>query len=366
MASENDTNSNNASNGAGSGENGKKRNFILPIILVLVIIAGGWAFRTWTYSRAHESTDDAQVDGNIIPILARVGGYITTVPVIENEHVGEGEELATIDDAQYRVALVEAQADLAAAAATAGTNGVAGQTQAQVQTAAGQHQALDAQILAAQAAENRAQADLARIKDLAAKAIVSRQQLDATQEAADAAHAQLIAAQHQASAAGAQVSNAQAGVRVAKARLEAAQATLDNAKLQLSYTKVVAPAAGLVSRKDIEVGQLITPGQPLMSIVSDTGVWITANFKETQLSDIRVGQPAEFSVDAYGGCTAYGKVESIAGATGARFALLPPDNSTGNFTKVVQRVPVRIAVTKPCDDRPLRPGLSVNVHIQTH
>ena len=349
-----------------NGEPRKKRNFILPIILVLVVIAGIWAFRTWTYGRAHESTDDAQVDGNIIPVLARVGGYITTVPVIENQHVTEGQSLATIDDAQYRVALAQAQADLAAAQAQAGTSQAPGETQAQVQTATGQHQAQDAQILAAQAAYTRAQADLARMNDLVSKAIVSRQQLDAARATADAAHAPVIAAQRQAAASNAQISNAQAGVRVAKARLAAAQAAEDNAKLQLSYTKVTAPATGLVSRKEIEVGQLVAPGAPLMSIVADTGIWVTANFKETQLSDIQVGQPVEFEVDAYGGCIAYGKVESLSGATGARFALLPPDNSTGNFTKVVQRLPVRIAVTKTCDNRPLRPGMSVVVHIRTH
>jgi membrane fusion protein (multidrug efflux system) len=154
-------------------------------------------------------------------------------------------------------------------------------------------------------------------------------------------------------------------VRVANARAGAAQAALDNAKLQLSYTKITAPASGLVSRKQVEVGQLVSPGQPVMSIVADTGVWVTANFKETQLNDIKVGQPVEFDVDAYGGCVAEGRVESLSGATGAKFALLPPDNATGNFTKVVQRVPVRIAVTKACAGHALRPGLSVNVHVAT-
>jgi len=139
---------------------------------------------------------------------------------------------------------------------------------------------------------------------------------------------------------------------------------VENARLQLSYTQVAAPMAGLVSRKQVEVGQLVQAGQPLLTIVSDTSVWITANFKETQLSDIRVGQPVDIDIDAYPGCHARGAVESLSAATGAKFALLPPDNATGNFTKVVQRVPVRVAVTEGCGkDRPLRPGMSVDAHV---
>ena len=154
-------------------------------------------------------------------------------------------------------------------------------------------------------------------------------------------------------------------MRLAEARLGSAQAARDNAALQLEYTRVTAPASGVVSKKQVEVGQLVQAGQPLMTIVSDTGVYITANFKETQLSDLKVGQPVDIEVDAYG-CTAEGKVESLSAATGAKFALLPPDNATGNFTKVVQRVPVRIAVTRACEgNRPLRPGLSVTVHVET-
>lgn len=340
-----------------------KRGIILTVVAIAVIAAAIWGFKTWSYSQAHESTDDAQVDGDIVPVLAKVGGYVTNVAVIENQTVKEGQTVVTIDDAEYRVRLAQAEADLAAAQAAVGSGGA---SQAQVATASSQHQALDAQVIAAQAGNTRAQADLARMQELANKQIVSKQQLDAAQAAAEAARAQLIAAQRQASAGGAQVSNAQAGVRVAEARLAAAKAARDNAKLQLDYTKVVAPAAGMIARKQVEVGQLVSANQPLMSVVSDTGIWVTANFKETQLVDIKVGQPVEFDVDAYDGCVAKGRVESLSGATGARFALLPPDNATGNFTKVVQRVPVRIAVTKLCDNnRPLRPGLSVNVHVLT-
>jgi membrane fusion protein (multidrug efflux system) len=195
--------------------------------------------------------------------------------------------------------------------------------------------------------------------------IISAQQLDALQAATSSADANLVAAQRQAAAAGATVSSAQAGVRLAAARLLAAQAVRDNAALQLGYTRIEAPTNGIVSKKLVEVGQLVQAGQTLMSVVSDTGVWITANFKETQLDDMRVGQPVKLDVDAYGGAEVEGTVESLSPATGARFALLPPDNATGNFTKVVQRVPVRVRITKALGaDRPLRPGMSVNVHVQ--
>ena len=348
-----------------ASETSGKKKFIIPIVIIVAIIAAIWGFKTWSYSRAHESTDDAQVDGHIVPVLAKVGGYVTGVSADENQHVTEGQILVTLDDAEYRVRVESAQADLAAAEGVAGTKSTEGQAEGQVQTASGQRSQLDAQVLAAEAANTNAQANLARIKDLAAKQIVSKQQLDASQAAAAAAQAQLLAAQRQVTTAGSQISTAKAGVRIAEARSAAAQAALDNSKLQLSYTKIVAPASGLVARKQVEVGQLVTAGQPVMSVVADTGVWVTANFKETQLDDIKVGQAVEFDVDAYDGCTAHGKVESLSGATGAKFALLPPDNATGNFTKVVQRVPIRIAVTQGCPNHPLRPGLSVNVHVST-
>ncbi|HET7613703.1 MAG TPA: HlyD family secretion protein [Gemmatimonadaceae bacterium] len=343
-----------------------KKKIILGIVAIVGLLVLIWAFQKWSYGRSHQSTDNAQIDGHIVPVLAKVGAYVKTVNVNENDHVKAGQLLVQLEDDDYRVRLQQAEADLAAAEATAGGSGFAGQAQAQVQSAAGQRAALDAQIGAARANANKADADLARAKELANKQIISRQQLDAAQASADVAHANLLAAERQALAAGGTVNTAEAGVRVANARTLAARAALDNAQLQLDYTRITAPASGEVSRKQVEVGQLVAAGQPLMSIVADTGVWVTANFKETQLAKIRPGQPVEFEVDAYGGCKGEGKVESVSGATGAKFALLPPDNATGNFTKVVQRVPVRIAVTRPCaGNYPLRPGLSAVVHVNT-
>jgi membrane fusion protein (multidrug efflux system) len=337
---------------------------VLALVVLAALLGLGWGLKQWLYGRSHESTDNAQVDGLLVPILAKVSGYITAVNVAENDHVRADSVLVRIDEREYAVKLAQADADLAAARATAGGRGVEGQAEAAVQNAAGQRSALEAGIAVARANSVRAEADLARIRELAAKQVVSRQQLDAAQAAADAARAQLLAAQRNTSAASAGVSNAQAGVRLAQARLAAAQAARDNAALQLSYTRVTSPVGGIISRKQVEIGQLVQAGQPLLTVVSDTGVWVTANFKETQLSDLTVGQPVELEVDAYGGCSAKGKVESVSAATGAKFALLPPDNATGNFTKVVQRVPVRIAITEGCGKtQPLRPGMSVAAHV---
>jgi membrane fusion protein (multidrug efflux system) len=342
---------------------GNKRRVVLAIVALLAILGITWGVKQWLYGRAHESTDNAQVDGHLVPVLAKVSGYVTAVNVAENDRVRQDSTLVRIDEREYAVKLAQADADLAAARASAGGGGLAGQAQAAVQNATGQEAALTASVAAARANAVKAEADLRRMRELVDKQVVSRQQLDAAQAAADAARAQLVAAQNNVGAAGAGVANAQAGVRLAQARLGAAQAARDNAQLQLSYTRVTAPVSGIISRKQVEVGQLVQAGQPLLTIVSDTGVWVTANFKETQLHDLKVGQDVDLEIDAYGGVTAKGKVESVSAATGAKFALLPPDNATGNFTKVVQRVPVRIKVTEGLGkDRPLRPGMSVVAH----
>ena len=345
---------------------GGKRRFVLPIVGVLVLLGAIWAVKQWTYGRSHASTDDAAVDGHLIPVLAKVSGYVEAVSANDNDHVNANSVVVRIDQSEYKTRLAQADADLAAARASAGTSGGGGQAQAVVQQASGQRASLDAQITAAKANETKAKQDLRRMEDLAAKQVVSKMQLDGARAAAEAASANVVALERQQSAAGGTVAGAEAGVRLANARLLAAQAARDNAALQLSYTNVTAPAAGIVSKKQVEPGQLVQAGQPLYTIVADTGVFITANFKETQLAEIRVGQPVEIEVDAYHGATALGCVESVSAATGSKFALLPPDNATGNFTKVVQRIPVRIKVKQGLGaDRPMRPGMSANIHVDT-
>lgn len=343
-----------------------KKKFVLPIVAILVAFALVWAFKTWSYGRSHESTDNAAVDGHLVPVLAKASGYVKSVTVSDNDQVKADSLLVQIDPAEYKVKLAQAEADFAAARASAGGAGTNGQAQAAVEQATGQRSSLDAQIAAARANETKARQDLARMQELADKQIVSKLQLDAARAAAEVASANVVALQRQTNAASGTVASAEAGVRLADAKLLAAQAARDNAALQLSYTKVPAPAAGIVSRKQVEPGQLVQVGQPLLTIVADTGVFITANMKETQLADIRVGQKAAIDVDAYGGAEVEGCVESLSAATGSKFALLPPDNATGNFTKVVQRVPVRIKVTKGLGaNQPLRPGMSVGAHIDT-
>lgn len=335
----------------------------LLIPITLLVAVGSWGVSRWTFTRAHESTDNAQIEGHIVPVVAKVGGYVTHVQVAENARVGERDVLIRIDEREFRVRLAQVDADLAAARAAAGERGFDGQAVTLVRTASNQRDVGMAQVDAARAQRIKAASDLTRARELVTKQIISQAQFDAAQAALDAASAQLAATERQVLASTSGIASAQAGVRLAVARREAAEAARDQALLQLSYTTITAPLSGIASRKQVEVGQLVQPGQTLFSIVSDTGVYVTANLKETQLARVRVGQRVQLRVDAYD-AAAEGLIESIASATGAKFALLPPDNASGNFTKVVQRIPVRIRITKDLGaDRPLRPGMSVEAHI---
>jgi membrane fusion protein (multidrug efflux system) len=344
----------------------KKKRLPLIIVAILVIVLGAWAVQRYLYSRHHVSTDNAQVDGHITVIAPRISAFIGRVLVDDNQHVKTGDTLVVLDDRDLRVKLEQAEAELRDAEASVGTRGKAGQAQAELQATRAQAASATASVAAAESDYKKAAADLERYRGLAAQKIISAQQLDAAQATYDAAAANLQAVQKQAAAAGSQVSASGAALRGADARLAAAQAAVDNARLQLSYARITAPTAGVIAKRNAETGALVQPGQSLMSIVPDRDVWVTANLKETQLANIRTGDPVEFTVDAYPGRKFTGRVESLSPATGARFSLLPPDNATGNFTKVVQRVPVKIAVDQPSDStRLLRPGMSVDVDIAT-
>jgi membrane fusion protein (multidrug efflux system) len=316
---------------------GSKRTiFIIMGVVLLGLVAVG--VRRWIYSLNHVSTDNAQVDGHIIPILPKVGGYVVDVRTDENRSVKAGDTLVVLDDRDFKARLAQAEADLAVALAGVSNRARVGQA--------------EAQVAQAQANAEKAHADLERIKPLAEKDIVPKQALDAAEAASRAADAALAAAQ--------------AALLGADARVAAARAARDQAALNLSYTRITAPSEGVVSKKTVEIGQLVQPGQPLMSEVPLSDVWVTANLKETQTADVTPGDPVDFTVDAYGGRHFSGQVETLSPATGAKFSLLPPDNATGNFTKVVQRIPVRIRLARKNDPvRPLRPGMSVNVTITT-
>jgi membrane fusion protein (multidrug efflux system) len=340
----------------------------LPLIIgvILAIALATWGVRRWIFSRHHVTTDNAQVDGHITSIAPRIAGFIDRVLVEENQHVKAGDTLVVLDRRDLMNKLEQAEADLRNAQAAVGSQRTAGQAEAQLQATRAQAASAKAAVAAAEANYRQANADYERYQSLAASKIIPAQQLDAAQSARDAAAANLEAARRQAAAAGSQVSASGAAVRAADARLASAQAAVDNARLQLSYATLLAPDDGIVAKRNAEPGALVQVGQNLLSLVPEEQVWVTANLKETQLANVRVGDAAEFTVDGYPGRTFHGKVESLSPATGARFSLLPPDNATGNFTKVVQRVPVRIAVDNQADPgHPLRPGMSVDITITT-
>jgi membrane fusion protein, multidrug efflux system len=386
------------------------------VVIVLVIAA-------YFFYAGSESTDDAQVDGHITQIAARVGGSVHAINVVDNQRVKQGDVLVQIAPDDYQIALDRAQADLAdaeaasqvaqvgvpmAATTTASdvrsATGGLDQAQAAVTMAERDLEGSQARLSAAQAHQREKQADAARASQdvdrftgLAAKDEISRQQFDnvksasdAARAAAEAAGADVTAAQHNVEMAAGRITQATAGASQARAALSAAgtgpqqvtatraraaaaaarvqqaQASVAQAKLNLSYTTVRASADGVISKKSVEVGQVIQPGQPLLAIVQLDDVWVTANYKETQLLNVRAGQHATVTVDALGGKSFPAHVDSLAPATGARFSLLPAENATGNFVKVVQRVPVKLFLERGADpNHELKPGLSVTATVNT-
>jgi membrane fusion protein (multidrug efflux system) len=391
----------------------------VALVAVLVVAGGVWLWAT----SGTESTDDAQVDAHVTPVAARVGGAVLSVPIGDNQEVEAGTVLVQIDTRDFQIALDRARAELADAEAAAvaaqanvpitSTTSAGGVSSARGGVAQAEgaiveaEQGVDgakARLTTAQARLREAEAnaakaarDVERLKALLAKDEIAQQQYDAAVAAADASRAAAESARSQ-------VQEAETGIRVAESRVAQAragaeqassqlrsaqtapeqmtatraraaaaearvkqlQADVQRAELDLEYATVKAPLKGIVSRKSVEPGQVIQPGQPLMTVIPLDRVWITANFKETQLAEMRPGQRVAVDVDAYGGREFAGKVESIAAATGSRFSLLPPENATGNFVKVVQRVPVKIVLDEGQDpERLLRPGMSVTPTVYT-
>lgn len=346
---------------------GGRKRVVLALVALAVLALAAWGINRYLWSRTHITSDNAQVEGHITPVLARTGGFVGDVRVAENQPVHAGDTLVVLDDRDLRAKLAQADAELSALLASVGSNGRVGQAAAQVGAARASAAAQTAQIEQARAGAQKAHADLARIEALASRNIVSQQQLDATRATAAAADAQLVAAQRQAAAAQEQVTAAQAGLQGADARVAAARAARDQVALQLSYTRVVSPGDGVIARRAVEAGQLVQPGQPLMTVVPLRDVWVVANLNETDISEVQPGDAVDFTVDAYPGRRFHGRVESLSPATGAKFSLLPADNATGNFTKVVQRIPVKIHVdeSRPDAAHPLRPGMSAEVVVTT-
>ena len=422
-----------------------KRPAFLVVAIIVVLVVAVFGIRYWLYARAHESTDDAFVDGHIVEVSPKVSGYVAKIYVVDNQNVNAGDLLLELDPRDFETKLAQAKAALNAGVAqrkqaetqvtltrsttranvqqaSAGVqqarSGVAGaragaaseesrtnQAGAAVRTAQANMQQAGAQVSAAEAEAARANADVLRYQALFQKDEVSRQRLDEAIAAARTANAQVDAAREKVAAAQAQINEAraaesaqadtakrgqtqvtgaqaqvnealgrlaqantapqqvavsQAQVSSASANLEQLQAAVDEAELELSYTKIYAPESGRVTRKSVEVGALLQIGQPLMAVVPGD-VWVTANFKESQVGRITPGQPVELNIDAYPNRTFQGHVDSIQAGTGARFSLIPPENATGNYVKVVQRVPVKIVFEPNQIDAQhlLAPGMSV-------
>jgi membrane fusion protein, multidrug efflux system len=422
-----DLKSRDGSNNRVSGKQDVKRRprrstrFALLLIPIILTVAGYFVYQQ--YFAYRESTDDAQIDGHINPVAAKVSGHVLAINVEDNQYVKAGTVIVRIDSTDYKVSLERARADLAAAqsAALAAHTQVpiiatttssqtslagAGVEQAEqaktvamrdVETSQAKLESSRARVREAQANLTKTTQDLQRMKMLIEKDEISKQQYDAAVAYADAAKAARDSAQagvdestRAIATAQARVSQAEARIKEAQANLQAtktapqqievsrsnaqsaesrvkqAEAVLAQAELNMEYTDIKAPIDGIVSQRKVELGQYIQIGQPLLALVPLHKTWVTANYKENQIRNMHQGQKAIIAVDAYGGREYEGHIDSIAAATGARFSLLPPENATGNYVKVVQRVPVKIVIDKGVDEQhPLRPGLSVIATVYT-
>jgi membrane fusion protein (multidrug efflux system) len=387
-----------------------KRNVIILVVVALLVL--GAVFFYWR-STFTEDTDDAQVDGDLYQVSARVAGQVIHVDVSDEQFVQAGATIAELDPKDLQVSLEQAEADLANAQAEyiqdttnvpitsvnvrttlASSGSDVSNSQATVQQSEAQAQAARARIAQAQANSLKAQSDVDRYAPLVRNDVISKQMYDQAVATATADAAAVEEAQRTAAASQEQVKSAEARlaqsqeqeaqsrqngpqqVKVQQAKAQAglaavqqAQAKVDQAKLNLSYGKIVAPISGIVSKKSVDVGDNLSVGQSLLTIVPLDNHWVTGNFKETQLKEMQKGQKVDLKVDALGGRHFEGKITEVGGATGSRLSLFPPENATGNYVKVVQRIPVRIDFTNLAEenkDHALRPGMSVtpDVHVK--
>lgn len=375
------------------------KKLVFRVILgAVILVAGIYIFNTVRFMLTHEDTENAYLETDITTISPKIQGYITSVRVKENQEVKAGDTLFVLDNREYLLRVMQAEAALqnaeanvksiAANATAAGANTITAEantqsSEAQMDVSSASVRTAEANVEGAKARAWQAAQDFKRYEILVKQNAVTQQQFDVaksnkenTEAAYQASLAQLDAAkkqvevnrrqttagQRQKSAIASQADAANRNVSLAQTLVAQRRVELETAKLNLSYTVIVAPAHGVIAKKAGQTGQFVNIGSPLCSLVSNTGLWATANFKETQVAGMKAGQHVDVKVDAYGGKVFNGAIESIAPATGAKFSLLPPDNASGNFVKVVQRIPVRIVLTDTPDPAfPLRAGMSVEV-----
>jgi len=352
----------------------KKRSKVFLIILIIMALGGAWfGITKYNHAKHHEETDDAQIEADIIPVIPRVSGYVKEVRVKDNQQVHKGDTLIIIDDRDYKIALMQAEAALATAksnVAASRANTVAARSG--IATSKQGVNTIDAQIAAAQVNVTRTTQDFNRYQNLIQDHSITQQQFEQAQAAKELAEKQLDILEQQKKQASTQTgvvasqSNATAqSIEVAESIVKQREVEVEEAKLKLSYTVLTAPESGKVSRVNVQEGQLLQAGQSTFNIVHSNDLWVVANFKETQYRKMAIGQKVIVHADAFPNHDFDAVLSSFSPATGAKFSLLPPDNASGNFVKVVQRLPVKIEFTDKSDTllNRLRPGMNVDVDV---
>ncbi len=350
------------------------RTYLPRVVVALVVLVGGYfGYQAYRHSQQYESTDNAQIDGNSAPVLARVAGYVTAVTVSDYADVKRGQLLVTIDSQEYDVAMAQVEADYQQSVADlANARADLQNAQANVRNGAQNARVAQSNAQVQAARRDKSKRDLQRDQNLYKAQSLTQKQLEDAQNNADVQARQYDANVEQINLAKTSQAVAQAGIAKAEANIQKIQAVLnvkqaaiDNARLRLGYARLTAPIAGKIGRKNVVVGQYVQPGQNLFTIVADSTFWVVANFKETQLEKMKLGQEVDIKLDAYPNLAIKGRVSSLSDATGAKFALLPADNASGNFVKITQRVPVKIELLNPEKYKDqLRAGLSVEAEVR--
>lgn len=333
---------------------------VKPLIFgVVAIVIGYFAFTKISHSLSYESTDNAQIESNAVPVLSRVSGYINNFKLLDYQQVKQGDTLVVIDDREYVLAVKQAEADLLAARAD-----LSG-AESQIPTIGSDQDVAAAGISVEEVTLKQAKRDVARDEALFNEGSITQRQFERSRSAYQTAVQMLASSKSKLKQAGTQTGNANAQIQRAKANIASRETALDKAKLNLSYTTIMAPSAGKLGKTNLKSGQYVQGGQQLFNLVSNDHYWIVANFKETQIEHMKIGQAVDIIVDGYPDHKITGTISDFSDATGAKFSLLPPDNSTGNFVKVTQRVPVTIQINDAETLKGmLKAGLSVDVDVK--